>query len=149
MRGDVALQFDPVTKRWAGVSGATDVVRLVWNQQAYQHIRLQGAYTSREATAVLLSSDPKLPCRLQGRVAWVGKQLDEVELTGNIAQLNLQELGWQTPYQQARFSGTVEAHVQGLSTTSPQGKLQLRDFNMLQSPQGDYHLDQLTATSSL
>lgn len=144
--GDVALQFDPVTKRWAGVSGATDVLRLVWNQQAYQHIRLQGAYTSREATAVLLSSDPKLPCRLQGRVAWVGNQLDKVELAGNIAQLNLQELGWQTPYQQARFSGTVEAHVQGLSTTSPQGKLQLRDFNMLQSPQGDYHLGQLTAT---
>lgn len=115
-----------------------------WNKYNYQHINALIKYNAGQILATINSADPNLKLAINAQSAInKNKKISAIKLQGNIANCCPAALGLATPYGEALFSGKVDVNLNNLSAALPLGSLSIKDFNMQNSPRGNYSLSDL------
>lgn len=140
---DVQSQVAFDGKRMASVRANAHVTRLNWNQHEFHPIRMIASWDGRTAQAQVQTDDPLLHVQADAVGAFDGKRLGGIRLQADIRALQPSVLGLDSGFGRAVYSARVQADLQHMGHSLPQGNVAVQDFKLQNGPHGDYSLQHL------
>lgn len=127
----------------------TDLRSAVWNGYKFQSIHATANYDVRTLSATLKSNDPNawLDATIQMALNGENKPL-AINLRSSISNFVPSALGLSTPYEQASFSGVIDADINNFNKPLPLGHINVKNFKMLGAPRGNYECNNLAVDVS-
>lgn len=138
--GNVNILFNK--KKLSSVAGNINISQLDWNGQTLSSLKMNGYYTPDSFKAFIDSRAPTANLTAEASVQMQGKQIDKLQSRVEVRNITPALLGIYTHHGQATFSGIINAELSRLGSADkiPIGHVSLKDFNMTNSPYGDYKL---------
>jgi hypothetical protein len=112
----------------------------------FSNIGLNGSYSSQGISGFLKVEDPNLALELEGALLKSNAGQD-ITLHGVVSHLAPQALKMSSEWQNAVFSGNIDADFSAKTLNDAQGNLRISNFSMSQDSHVPYKLDNLQITS--
>lgn len=115
-----------------------------WNNYNYQDINTNINYDKNHFLLSIKSNDANAKILADIQASLNNSKLCALHLKGEVLNFNPSELGISSStIGQAAFRGNLDAYIEEPLSTLPHGNISIENFNMQNSPRGDYALNNL------
>ena len=118
------------------------VAQVDYNGYPYSNITLNGSYQGGGIEGFLSIDDPNIKAELEGSMRQAS-----VNISGTLAHLAPQAIGLSNQWEDAVFSGQINADFTAQTLNDAVGSLRISHFEMTESGKAPYHLDNLLITT--
>jgi len=130
--------------------GILDVPKLLWNETDFSSIRLSASYLARTLNFSVQSKAAVAQLIAEGKMTFANKRIASLSALADVVHFQPSALGIKQPYGAASFAGSAEANLTFPQTkVIPCGTLSISNFQMKDTPRGDYVCKRLKVQSDL
>ena len=119
-----------------------------YNGYSFNNITLNGSYNENSIAGRLQIDDPNVQTELEGALSKTdASRQNQFSVKGTISHIAPKALNLTNLWDDARFSGQIEANFTARTLNDAVGKLHITRFTMTEIGREPYHMDNLLVTS--